>query len=64
MAGEGHAAIDGRVRAVQERLGYRFRRAGAVDRYHDSIRFCWKLATEGGPVVAEGTAFATVVSAR
>jgi acetaldehyde dehydrogenase (acetylating) len=65
MASEGHAAIDGMVRAVQARFpGYRFRRAGVVDGHHDRIRFRWELATEGGPVVAKGTDFATVASAR
>jgi len=65
MASEGHAAIDGMVRAVQARFpGYRFRRAGTVDGHHDRIRFHWELATEGGPVVAKGTDFATVASAR
>jgi len=65
MASEGHAAINGMVRAVQERFpGYRFRRAGAVDGHHDRVRFRWELATEGGPVVAKGTDFATVASAR
>ena len=65
MASEGHAAIDGMVRAVQERFsGYRFRRAGTVDGHHDRIRFHWELATEGGSVVAKGTDFATVASER
>jgi hypothetical protein len=65
MASEGHAAINGMVRAVQERFpGYRFRRAGAVDGHHDRIRFGWELAPEVGPVVAKGTDFATVAGAR
>jgi len=65
MTSEGHTAIDGMVRAVQERFpGYRFRRAGTVDEHHDRIRFHWELTTEGGPVVAKGTDFATVASAR
>jgi hypothetical protein len=35
MTSEGHAAIDGMVRAVQERFpGHRFRRAGTVDGHH------------------------------
>ena len=35
MASEGLAAIDGMVRAVQERFpGYRFHRAGVVDGHH------------------------------
>jgi hypothetical protein len=62
MASEGHAAINGMVRAVQER--FLFRRAGVVDGHHDRVRFCWELATEGGPVVAKGTDFATVAGAR
>ena len=42
MASEGHAAIDGMVRAVQARFpGFRFRRAGVVDGHHDRIRFRW-----------------------
>src|SRR5262244_2429559 len=58
MASEGHAAINGMVRAVQERFpGYRFRRAGTVEGHHDRIRFHWELATEEGPVVAKGTDF-------
>ena len=44
--------------------GYLFRRAGVVDGHHDRVRFCWELATEGGPVVAKGTDFATVAGAR
>ena len=65
ITGEGHAEINGMVRAVQERFpGYRFRRAGTVDGHHDRIRFHWELATERGPVVAKGTDFATVASAR
>jgi len=65
MASEGHAAIDGMVRAVQARFpGHRFRRAGTVDGHHDRIRFHWELATEGGSVVAKGTDFATLASAR
>ena len=65
MASEGHAAINGMVRAVQERFpGYRFRRAGSVDGHHDRIRFGWELSAEGGPVVAKGTDFATVAGAR
>ena len=65
MASEGHAAISGMVRSVQERFpGYRFRRAGAVGGHHDRIRFGWELATEEGLVVAKGTDFATVASAR
>ena len=65
MASEGHAAIDGMVRAVQQRFpGYRFRRAGAVDGHHDRLRFCWELAAEGGPVVAKGNDFATFAEAR
>ena len=48
MASEGHAAINGMVRAVQERFpGHRFHRAGTVDGNHDRIRFHWELATEG-----------------
>ena len=47
MASEGHAAINGMVRAMQERFpGYRFRRAGSVDGHHDRIRFGWELAAE------------------
>ena len=65
MTSEGHAEIDGMVRAVQERFpGYRFGRAGTVDGHHDRIRFHWELATEGGSVVAKGTDFATVASER
>jgi hypothetical protein len=44
--------------------GYLFRRAGVVDGHHDRVRFCWELATEGAPVVAKGTDFATVAGAR
>jgi len=40
----------------------RFRRAGVVDGHHDRTRFRWELATEGGPVVAKGTDFATVAA--
>jgi hypothetical protein len=65
MTSEGHAEIDGMVRAVQERFpGYRFGRAGTVDGHHDRIRFHWELGTEGGSVVAKGTDFATVASER
>ena len=64
-ASEGYTAINGMVRAVQERFpGYRFRRVGAVDGHHDRIRFGWELATEGGSVVARGTDFASVAGAR
>lgn len=65
MTSEGHAAIDGMVRAVHERFpGHRFRRAGTVDGHHDRIRFCWELAAEGCPVVAKGTDFATIAGTR
>jgi hypothetical protein len=45
--------------SVPEHLGYRFRRAGAVDRHHDSIRFCWKLAREARSIMP-----VTIVVAR
>ena len=65
MASEGHAAIDGMVRTVQQRFpGHRFRRFGEVDGHHDRIRFRWELAAAGGAVIARGTDFATLDGAR
>lgn len=65
MAGEGMAAIDAMIEAVQQRFpGYRFRPSGSVDAHHDRIRFCWELAPQGGPAVAKGTDFAIVAEAR
>lgn len=65
IAGEGSAAIDAMIHAVQQRFpGYRFRRAGAPDGHHDRIRFCWELTSEAGAVIAKGTDFVTVDDAR
>ena len=65
MAGDGCAAIDGMIAAVQQRFpGYRFRRRGEVDSHHDRIRFAWELAPEGGPVFADGTDFGIVSDGR
>lgn len=65
MAGDGRAAIDGMIAAVQERFpGYRFRRKGEVDGHHDRVRFSWELAPEGGPVFVDGTDFAVVADGR
>ncbi|HKS90253.1 MAG TPA: nuclear transport factor 2 family protein [Stellaceae bacterium] len=65
MAGDGAAAIDGMIAAVQQRFpGYRFRRKGEVDAHHDRIRFGWELAPEGGLVFVDGTDFATIADGR
>jgi hypothetical protein len=65
MAGDGAAAIDGMIAAVQQRFpGYRFRRKGEVDGHHDRVRFAWELAPEGGPVFVDGTDFAVIADGR
>jgi hypothetical protein len=62
---DGHAGIDGMVEAVQARFpGYRFRCCDRVDEHHDRVRFCWELATDGGPAVAGGTDVATLSGQR
>src|SRR5262249_47301955 len=62
---DGHVAIDGMVEAVQVRFsGYRFRRGDKIDEHHDRVRFCWELASDGGPAVAGGTDVATLSGQR
>ncbi len=58
---EGPDAVDGLVRAVQERFpGHRFRRTGGVDALDGHARFSWELAPERGRPTACGTDFAAV----
>jgi hypothetical protein len=40
--GEGHAAIEGMIAAVQQRFpGYRFRLCSGIEAHHDRVRFSW-----------------------
>jgi len=69
MQADGHAGIDAMVAGVQQRFpAHRFRRVGAVDAYHDRVRFAWALAPleQGAPgaMHAQGTDFGTVLDGR
>jgi hypothetical protein len=59
MAGKGYDQIDALIAAVHQRFpGFRFVRSGKVDGYGDYVRFSWKLGSEDGDSLVEGTDFA------
>jgi SnoaL-like domain len=60
--GEGHAAIDAMIAAVQERFpGYRFRLSSGIEAHHDRVRFSWSAGgTDTAPLFFGGTDFATI----
>lgn len=63
MRGEGHAAIEAMIQAVQEQFaGHRFQMRHQVDSHNNQVRFSWDLAPEGGAGIAGGTDFATVAA--
>ena len=52
MRGDGRAAIDAMIAAVQERFpGHRFRRTSDIDAHNGRVRFRWELGPEDGPVL-------------
>lgn len=58
MQGNGHAAIDAMIGAVQERFpGFRFALHGTPDGHNDRVRFSWSLAPAGAEPVVIGTDF-------
>jgi hypothetical protein len=61
MQGDGHRGIDAMVEGVQARFPkHRFARTSAVDAHHESIRFAWALAPEGGAAIVKGVDFGTI----
>jgi hypothetical protein len=60
--GAGHAAIDGMIAAVQQRLpNYRFRLSSGIEAHHDRVRFSWSMGGTGdAPLFFAGTDFAVV----
>ena len=59
--GQGHAAIDAMIAAVQQRFsGYRFRLCSGIEAHHDRVRFSWSAGgTDAAPLYFRGTDFAT-----
>jgi hypothetical protein len=61
MRGDGRAAIDAMIAAVQERFpGHRFRRTSDIDAHNGRVRFRWELGSEDGPVLVAGTDFGEI----
>ncbi len=61
MRGDGRGGIDAMVEGVQTRFpNHRFARTGEVDAHHESIRFAWVLASEGGAPIVKGVDFGVV----
>jgi hypothetical protein len=62
--GQGHAAIDAMIAAVQQRFpGYRFRLCSGIEAHHDRVRFSWSAGgTEASPLYFRGTDFATLTA--
>jgi hypothetical protein len=61
MQGDGHGGIDAMVEGVQTRFpNHRFARTSQVDAHHESIRFAWTLAPEGGAAIVRGVDFGVV----
>jgi len=61
MRGDGRAAIDAMIAAVQERFpGHQFRRVGPVDEHNGRVRFRWELGPEGAPALVAGTDFGEI----
>jgi hypothetical protein len=63
MQGAGHDGIDAMIAGVQQQFpGHGFSLVGQPDGHADRIRFSWKLAAGGAPVVAQGTDFAVIAA--
>jgi hypothetical protein len=61
MRGDGRGGIDAMVEGVQTRFpNHRFARTSQVDAHHESIRFAWSLAPEGGAAIVKGVDYGVV----